>query len=356
MGESMNQKKRILTGDRPTGKLHLGHYVGSIRNRVLLQDQYDCRFLIADVHTLTTKPSKEEILHMRTHIHDLVLDWLSCGVDPERSTIYLQSAVPEVFELHVLCSMLVSLNRLTGLPSIKEMAKHAQIEDEGISYGLVGYPILQAADILLSKPHVVPVGKDNEAHIELCRLIARRFNQQYGELFPEPEVLLSEVSTLIGTDGQGKMSKSANNCIFLSDDPATVEKKVKRMYTDPNRIHAHMPGSVEGNPVFLYHDAFNPHVEEVDEMKQRYRAGTIRDVEVKERLNAVLHDFLEPIRERRAHFLSQKGVVEQIIYEGTLKMREEAKKTLQEVESAMGLSGTWKKITRLAKEHDSQEL
>ena len=341
--------KRILTGDRPTGKLHLGHYVGSIANRVKLQDSYECIFLIADLHTLTTKPHRQDILEMRTHIRDSVLDMLACGVDPEKSTFYLQSAVHEVFEMNLMFSMLVSLNRLTGMPSLKEMARNAHIDEERIPLGLVGYPVLQSADILMSRAHLVPVGKDNEAHIELTRDIARRFNQYYGELFPLPEVLLSETPTLIGTDGKGKMSKSAGNSILLSEDAKTVEKKVRSMFTDPNRTSADVPGTVEGNPVFIYHDIFNPNKSQVDEMKKRYREGTIGDVEVKQHLGEAINNFLEPIRERRAHFDAQKGFVEKVIYEGTLKVREIAAETLKEMRGAMGLMGSWKKIEKVAR-------
>ncbi len=342
-------KKRILTGDRPTGKLHLGHYIGSIKNRVALQDEYDCFFLIADLHTLTTKPRKEQILEMRSHIHDTVLDWLACGIDPEKSVIYLQSAVHEIYELNLLFEMLVSVNRLTGLPSLKEMARNAHIDEQSISFGLIGYPVLQTADILLPKAHLVPVGKDNEAHIELARDIARRFNQYYEDLFPPPEVLLSETPTLIGTDGKGKMSKSAGNCIYLSDDAKTVEKKVRGMFTDSNRVHANVPGTIEGNPLFIFHDLFNPNKDEVAEFKKRYQQGNIGDVEIKTRLAQELNTFLEPLRERRRHFEEQKHYVEKVIYEGTLKMSEVAKATLKEVRAAMGLTGAWNKISRLAR-------
>ncbi len=343
-------KKRILTGDRPTGKLHLGHFVGSIRNRVALQDEYDCYFLIADLHTLTTKPQKEAILEMRSHIKDAVLDWLSCGVDPEKSTIYLQSAIPEIYEMNLIFEMLISLNRLIGLPSLKEMARNAHIAEESIPLGLIGYPVLQSADILMPKAHVVPVGKDNEAHIELARDIARRFNNYYGEVFPEPEVLLSETPTLIGIDGKGKMSKSAGNAILLSDTPKEVEKKVRGMFTDPNRVHANVPGKVEGNPLFMFHEEFNPNKDEIEDFKKRYRAGTVGDVEIKARLVEELNRFLDPIRERRKHFEGEKGTVEKIIYDGTLKMREVAKETAKEMRSAMGLMGSWNKISRIARD------
>lgn len=342
-------KQRILTGDRPTGSLHLGHYVGSLKNRVELQDKYDCYFIIADLHTLTTKPQKDDILKIRDHTHEMVLDYLACGIDPAKSTIYLQSAVPAVYELNLIFEMLISMNRLTGLPSIKEMARNAHITEDSIPFGLIGYPILQSADILMPRAHLVPVGKDNQAHVELTRDIARRFNLFYGEVFPLPDVLLSNVPTLIGTDGQGKMSKSAGNAIFLSDDAKTVEKKVKSMYTDPTRIHADTPGTVEGNPVFIYHDIFNPNREEILDLKERYRKGTVGDVEVKEKLVIALNNFLEPIRERRQAFAADKGYVEQVIFEGTQTMNEIAAETLKEMRSAMGLVGGWNKISRTAR-------
>ncbi|MCE5319307.1 MAG: tryptophan--tRNA ligase, partial [Parachlamydia sp.] len=228
----MTEKKRILTGDRPTGSLHLGHYLGSVKNRVALQDQYECYFIIADLHTLTTKPAKEDIMSIRDHVREMVLDYLACGIDPQKSTIYLQSATPAVYEMNLIFAMLISINRLTGLPSLKEMARNAHMDSESIPFGLIGYPVLQTADILMPKAHLVPVGKDNEAHIELARDIARRFNMFYGEVFPMPEVLLSETPVLVGTDNKGKMSKSAGNAIYLSDDAKIVERKVIGMYTD----------------------------------------------------------------------------------------------------------------------------
>lgn len=347
---TQQEKKRILTGDRPTGRLHLGHYVGSLKNRVSLQDQYDCYFIIADLHMLTTKPTKDDILALRENIREMVLDYLACGIDPGKSTIYLQSATPAVYEMNLIFEMLISLNRLTGLPSIKEMARNAHMDEESVPFGLIGYPVLQTADILMPKAHLVPVGKDNEAHIELSRDIARRFNQSYGEVFPLPEVLLSEVPSLVGLDNKGKMSKSANNAIYLSDDVKTVEKKVKGMYTDPSRIHAHMPGTVEGNPVFTYLDIFSDNKEQLKELKDRYREGNIGDVEVKGRLIDALQKWLNPIRERRKELEADKGLIEQVIYEGTLKMIELSNATAKEMRSAMGLGGAWSKISRIARE------
>lgn len=343
-------RKRLLTGDRPTGPLHLGHYVGSVKNRVALQDKYDCYFIIADLHTLTTRPSKEEILKVRDNMRMMVLDYLACGIDPKKSTIYLQSATPAVYEMNLIFEMLISINRLSGLPSVKEMARNAHLDPESIPFGLIGYPVLQTADILMPKADIVPVGKDNEAHVELARDIARRFNQYYGEVFPMPESIAGEVPTLIGTDGKGKMSKSAGNAIYLSDDAATVEKKVKGMFTDPNRVHANVPGSIEGNPVFAYHDIFNPDRAEVEDLKKRYQTGTVGDVEVKQKLSNALNLFLNPLREKRKQFEEDKGLVEQIIYEGTQRMIEVSNATVKEMRSAMGLGGAWNKISRMARE------
>lgn len=350
----MEEKKRILTGDRPTGKLHLGHYVGSVKSRVAMQDRYSCFFIIADLHMLTTKPSKDDIIASRDHIHQMVLDYLACGIDPSKSVIYLQSAVSAVSEINLIFEMMISLNRLTGLPSLKEMARNAHIDEESVPFGLVGYPVLQAADIMTAKAHLVPVGKDNEAHIELARDIIRRFNMIYGDILPMPEALLSDTPSLVGTDGKGKMSKSADNCIYLSDDAKTVEKKVRGMYTDPNRVHAHVPGTVEGNPVFIYHDLFNEQKDEVQDLKERYRQGSVGDVEVKQALAAAINRYLAPIRERRLAFEGQKGLVEEIIYDGTVKMNEIANQTVKEIRSAMGLSGTWNKISRMARDRKGQ--
>jgi len=307
-------KKRILTGDRPTGKLHLGHYVGSLQNRVALQDEYECFFIIADLHTLTTKPEKEHIEKLGRNIYDVVLDYLSVGIDPEKSVIFLQSALPETYELNLVLEMMVTLPRLARLPSIKDMARAAQINEETMPFGLIGYPVLQAADILLPRAHLVPVGKDNEAHVEITREIARRFNRLYDEeVFPIPDVMIGDVPTLVGTDGQAKMSKSLDNAIYLSDDAKTVEHKVRGMYTDPNRVRADIPGRVEGNPVFIYHDAFNPDVDEVNDLKARYRQGAVGDVEVKRKLARAINNFLDPIRERRAAYAAEPGKVEEIL-------------------------------------------
>jgi tryptophanyl-tRNA synthetase len=334
--ESMNdERKRILTGDRPTGQMHLGHYVGSLENRLRLQDSYECYFIIADLHTLTTKPAREQIENAARNVHELMLDYLSVGIDPERSVIFLQSGVPETYELNLIFEMLVTVPRLERLPSLKDMAKAENLE--AMPFGLLGYPVLQAADILLPRATLVPVGKDNEAHVEISREIARRFNRLYGEVFPLPDALIGDVPTLVGTDGQAKMSKSLNNAIFLADDEAAVKEKVMRMYTDPKRVSADVPGTVEGNPVFIYHEAFNPDVSEVEDLKDRYRKGKVGDVEVKQKLNVAINTFLEPLRERRARYADKPAEVEEMLAEGTRRAREEAQETMRMVREAMGL-------------------
>ncbi len=324
--------KRMLTGDRPTGALHLGHYVGSLRMRMELQDKIECFVLMADLHVLTTKTSNLE--QIGENIREVVLDYLSVGIDPNKTTIYLQSLVPEVLELFWLFMPLVGVPRAQRIPTLKEQVRDLQLETA--SMALLSYPVLQSADILMVKGDVVPVGKDQASHVELTREIARRFNQTYAPVFPEPDAPIQAV--LIGTDGQAKASKSIGNVILLSDDPKTVEEKVRSMYTDPKRIRADIPGTVEGNPVFIYHDAFNDDKAEVEDLKHRYRKGAVGDVEVKKKLAAAINRFLDPIRERRAAFAKQKGLVEDIIRQGSARAREECHKTLHESREAMGLT------------------
>ena len=331
----MAVKGRILTGDRPTGRMHLGHYVGSLENRVRLQDVYECMFIVADLHTLTTKPEREAIAAIGNNVHEMVLDYLSVGIDPEKSTIFLQSGVYETYELNLIFEMMISVARLERVPSLKDMATAANLDS--MPFGLLGYPVLQAADILLPRANLVPVGKDNESHIEVTREIARRFNFLYGEIFPIPDVLIGDVPSLIGTDGQAKMSKSLGNAIFLSDDEKTVNEKVRAMFTDPARIRADIPGRVEGNPVFIYHDAFNPNTAEIDDLKERYLKGTVGDVEVKKKLALAINNFLAPMRERRAKYEAQPGLVEDVLVAGTERARAEAQKTMALVREAMGM-------------------
>jgi len=326
-------KKRLLTGDRPTGPLHLGHFVGSLRNRVKYQESHKCFFVIADLHTLTTRPGKEQIARMNEYIHQIVLDYLAAGITPDRSVIFVQSSVPGISELSTLLGMLVSTPRLERIPSLKEMARAEDLSS--MPFGLLGYPVLMSADILIPRADLVPVGTDNQGNVELAREIARRFNRNYGEVFPIPEMELE--GTLIGTDGQAKMSKSLNNAIFLSDSPVVVEAKVMGMFTDPNRISADVPGKVEGNPVFIYHDHFNPDSEQVLELKERYRKGKVGDVEVKRKLSLAINQFLDPLRARREKYTSQPDIILDILNEGSRQMRLESEETLDLVREAMGL-------------------
>lgn len=335
----MNNRKRILTGDRPTGRLHLGHYVGTIKNRIQLQDEYETFIIVADLHTLTTKPEKENILKINQNIRELMLDYLACGLDPAKVTFYRQSRVPEVTYLHLLFSMLVSAVRLQRMPTLKEVTRDLKIENA--SLGLLSYPVLQSADILMVRANLVPVGKDQESHIELTREIAKKFNGMYGVVFPEPEALVPKGNpsegALVGLDGKTKMSKSLGNCIYLSDPAEEVNKKIMSMYTDPNRIHGHEPGQVEGNPVFIYHDLFNANKPEVADLKSRYQKGAVKDVEVKEKLAVAINNFLEPIRTRRAELEKDPELIGRILEEGTAKARAEAQATLELVKEAMGL-------------------
>ena len=326
-------KKRILTGDRPTGRLHLGHYVGSLHNRVKYQISHECFFVIADLHTLTTRPGKDQIQEMNQYIFQMVLDYLAAGIDPERSTIFLQSTVPEISELNTLLGMLVNVPRLERIPSLKKMAYSEGLKT--IPFGLLGYPVLMSADILLPRANLVPVGADNRGNVELARELARRFNHTYDEIFPIPEIEVE--GTLIGTDGQAKMSKSLGNAIYLSDSPEEVDRKVMGMYTDPKRVRADIPGKVEGNPVFIYHDLFNSDQEEVQELKDRYRKGKVGDVEVKSKLARALNTFLEPHRIRRDAYAMQPEAILDILGDGTRKMRLEAQETLGLVREKMGL-------------------
>ena len=326
-------KKRILTGIRPTGALHLGHYAGALENWVRLQEEYDCFFLIADYQALGDH--LDDIEGIRRSVQDVALDWLAVGMDPVKSTFVVQSYVPEHAELAMLLSMLTPLGMLERNPTLK--AEREQIEAKGLSVGFFTYPVSQVADILLPKAHLVPVGEDQLPHIEMTREIARRFNNRYGTVFPEPEGLVGRVPRLPGTDGQAKMSKSMGNVISLSDDPEIVTRQVMSMYTDPTRIHATDPGHVEGNPVFAYHDAFNANKEEVEELKERYRAGRVGDVEVKKSLASALNAFLDPIRERRARYEERPDLVQEALLEGSRQAQKVAQATMAEVREKMGI-------------------
>ncbi|MBN1266267.1 MAG: tryptophan--tRNA ligase [Anaerolineales bacterium] len=344
----METRKRILTGDRPTGPLHLGHYIGSLRDRVQLQDTCETFLLIADLHTLTTHASPEKIARLPEIIESIVLDYLAFGIDPEKVTIFLQSAVPQTAELALLLGNLSSTARLEQLPSLKDMARAAGLH--GMTYGLLGYPVLMAADILLVRADLVPVGKDNEAHIELTHELARRFNHLYGETFPVPETLPGQAGTLPGTDGAAKMGKSQGNAILLSDSPETIHRKVMGMYTDPARIRADIPGTVEGNPVFAYLEAFDTEKDRVKQLEEQYRAGTIGDVAVKKVLIEVLQQFIAPFQARRRELQKQPNLVEDLLATGTHRAREEAAKTMDVARSRMGLNNSTRRRAAASQE------
>jgi tryptophanyl-tRNA synthetase len=324
--------KRILTGDRPTGPLHLGHYVGSLQNRVKLQHEYDTYVLIADVQALTDNFEHPEMLE--ANIIEVALDYLAVGIDPEKTKIVVQSMVPELAELTIYFMNLVTVATLERNPTVKEEIKQRNFV-KGVPVGFWSYPISQAADITIFKADLVPVGEDQLPMIEQAREIARRFNRLYGKVLIEPRAMLGAMARLPGTDGGAKMSKSLGNCIYLGDSAEAVRKRVMSMYTDPKRIHPTDPGTVEGNPVFTYHDVFNPNKAEVEELKERYRKGAVGDVEVKQRLYEALNLFLTPIRERRAELASDRKRVSEIIIEGTRRGREQARTTMEEVRTAM---------------------
>ena len=349
----------ILTGDRPTGRLHLGHYVGSLRNRVLLQNEgnYDRMFVfIADVQALTDNADNPE--KVRQNIIEVALDYLSCGLDPEKVTIFIQSQIPELHEMTQFFSNLVTVQRLQRNPTVKaEMALrgfNAETEDNnvrGLPVGFFTYPISQAADICAFKSTTVPVGEDQEPMIEQCREIVRSFNGTYKcEVLVEPEILLPSNKAccrLPGTDGKAKMSKSLGNCIYLSDTPQEMEQKVKGMFTDPGHLRVEDPGKVEGNTVFTYLDAFCepgdfekfwPEYRNLDELKDHYRRGGLGDMKCKKFLIQVLHDRLNPIRERRHAFEQDIPAVYEILRKGSEAAREVAAKTLHEMKEAMQIN------------------
>jgi tryptophanyl-tRNA synthetase len=318
---------------RPTGKLHLGHLVGALQNWDALQAEYDCFYFVADWHALTSHfADSGDIVGDAI---DNIADWIGAGVDPERSTLFVQSMVPEHAELYLLLQMVTPIPWLERVPTYKEQIEQLTEKDLS-SIGFLGYPLLQTADVIIYNAHFVPVGEDQVPHLELSREVVRRFHNIFGEVFVEPQALLTPTPRLPGLDNR-KMSKSYNNTIDLSDDAETVTKKIRSMYTDPKRVRADIPGTVEGNPVFIYHDSFNPNRAEVDELKARYRAGAVGDVEVKTKLAAAVNAMLDPIRERRAAALARPGYIREVLVEGSRKARTLAEDTMERVRSAVKL-------------------
>jgi tryptophanyl-tRNA synthetase len=327
---------------RPTGRLHLGHLVGALGNWASLQERYDCYYFVADWHALTSEyANTNDIVE---NALDNVADWIAAGIDPERSVIFVQSLVPEHAELYLLLSMVIPIPWLERVPTYKEQIDQL-VEKDLSTVGFLGYPLLQTADVVMYNAKYVPVGDDQVPHLELSREVVRRFHNFFGELFEEPLPLLTPTSRLPGLDNR-KMSKSYGNAIYLSDDAETVRKKVMQMYTDPKRIRADIPGTVEGNPVFLYHDAFNPDTAEVDDLKSRYRAGKVGDVEVKTKLAKAINAMLDPMRERRADVLRDPGRLRAILMDGSRRARGVAQETMDRVRTAvklkydLGFSGT----------------
>lgn len=331
----MSDKKRILTGDRPTGKLHLGHYVGSLQNRVKLQDEYETFILVADVQALTDNYDQPE--KIRDNILETTIDNLAVGLDPNKVTFYIQSMIPQIAELTVFFMNLVTLEEVMRNPTVKDEVKQKQSKFRGNPpFGFIAYPISQAADILTPMAEVVPVGDDQAPMIEITNHIGRTFNRVYQtDLFKEVKGVYSEISRLIGTDGNAKMSKSIGNTIYLSDSPEEVQAKVMKMYTDPNRLKPTDPGKVEGNPVFIYHDAFNKNIDEINDLKERYRTGNVGDVEVKQKLIIALNEFLAPIREKRLYYENHRDEVMDILNSGVKKASSIGDETMDKVREAM---------------------
>ncbi len=348
-----NNKPRLLTGDTPTGKLHLGHWVGSVENRVAMQNDYDCYFLIANMHAFTTRATR--FAEIRESVLDIALDYLGAGIDPQKSTMFVQSDIPAISELTFFFSMLIPFSRVMRNPTIKD-----EIRDKGLGdnypFGFLLYPVGQIADILAFQPEVVPVGEDQIPHLEMTREAARRFNQIYcavdshindsdyvkaGGLFPIPQAIMGRTKRLIGTTGPDdhgnllKMSKSLNNAILLSDDPDSIKKKVMGMYTDPNRLKATDKGQVENNPLWVFHETFNADKTWVAEAEERYRNGSIGDVECKKQLIDVLVEIIEPMRQRRLQYANDMEQVLQILRNGAERANAVAEKTLKQAKDAM---------------------
>lgn len=323
--------ERIITGARVTGKLHLGHYVGSLLNRVHLQEQYETFVLLADVQALTTHFDQPQLI--RTHLREVALDYLAVGINPERSTIFVQSMIPEIAELTVLYSMFVTVNSLRHNPTVKSESKSSGLDE--MYYGFLGYPVSQAADITFCKATMVTVGEDQIPHLELARKVVRRFNQLYKPVLVEPKPLVGEIARLVGTDGNAKMSKSLGNTIALDSSTEEIAYKIKRATTDPMRIHKHDPGNPDSCPIYMYHRAFRK--EDADEISEGCTKGTLGCAACKERITATLEQLIEPMRERRSSYAAKPKVIDDILLAGTQRARGIAQETMRDVREAMSL-------------------
>ena len=333
----MQQTPRIFSGMRPTGRLHIGNYLGALKNWVALQDSYQCIYSAVDIHALTTITSPEETRDIAPNTEEMVLDWLAAGLDPERSIIFVQSHVPDVMSLHTLLSMVTPMGWLMRVPTFKEKLRQMGETDETVNYGLVGYPVLQTADIILYKANAVPVGEDQLPHLELAREIVRRFNNMFGETFPEPQAKLTEAPLIVGLDGQQKMSKSLDNHIDIASTPAETEKRVLTGFTDPQRTHRNIPGRPEVCNIYSLHKTFTP----AGELSAVYQecTGALRGcVDCKRQLAGNINTYLEPLRERRQEYQARPGYVKEVLEDGVQRARVIAKDTMTEVTQKMGLA------------------
>ena len=330
-----NDRKRILTGLRPSGPSHVGHYAGAFSQWLKLQDEYESFFLLADYQV---SDYADNIDWIRWALWEVALDWLGVGLDPEKSFYVIESGVPEFAELTLHLSWFLGLGHLQRNPTLKAELADLKSKTNTVPVAFFNYPIMQVANILLPKAHLVPVGDDQLPHIELTRDLALRFNRRFGDVFVVPEGRVGDVSRLVGIDGKGKMGTSAGNAIFLRDSEDELRNKVRSMFTDPKRLRPTDPGTVEGNPVFMYHDAFNPDTAEVEDLKTRYRAGKVGDVEVKDRLFSAMNTLLVPIRERRADWSRRPDDVRDVLKTGTAEMKRRGEVVISDVRESLKLN------------------
>ena len=335
--KATEKKGTILSGMRPTGRLHLGNYLGALQNWVDLQQDYRCIYTVVDVHALTTVESPEEVSQIRPNIEEMVLDWLAAGVDPEQCIIFVQSQVPEVMTLHTLLSMVTPLGWLMRVPTFKEKVRQMDETEETVNYGLVGYPVLQTADIILYKGDTVPVGRDQLPHLELAREIVRRFNHMFGETFPEPQAKLTEAPLIVGLDGQQKMSKSLDNHIDLAATAEETNQRVSAAFTDPQRTRRNIPGRPEICNVYALHKLFSSGGE-VSTIYDECTTAERGCVQCKQHLSQNINSYLEPLRERRQEFQQRPDYLRDILADGATKARAIARTTIEEVYEKMGLA------------------
>ena len=332
-----NQKGVIFSGMRPSGRLHLGNYLGALQNWVALQQDYRCIYCAVDIHALTTVENPEETAEIQPNIHDMLLDWLAAGIDPEQSIVFVQSQVPEVMTLHTLLSMVTPLGWLLRVPTFKEKVRQMDENEETVNYGLVGYPVLQTADIILYKADTVPVGRDQVPHLELAREIVRRFNNRFGDTFPEPQAKLTEDALILGLDGQQKMSKSLDNHLELAATPEETRRQVATAFTDPQRVRRDMPGRPEVCNVYSLHNTFSP-AAEVAAVHDECTTAQRGCVDCKRHLAASINDYMAPFRERRREYETRPDFVRDVLDDGAKKAQAIARATLEEVYQKLGLA------------------